>query len=171
MFVVLGILVFVHEAGTSSPQSCCGVRVEVFSLGFGPRLFGVKRGDTDYRVSLLPFGGYVKMAGEIPGEAQTGDPASQGSAALATHLDRARGPGRELRPGDRADDCLLHDAQRGRGLSVVASESGLRDISFAGFGGRLCSRRPDYQLRRHPESDVAANLGPDGARFGTSGSR
>src|SRR5205085_11847250 len=52
----------------------CGVRVEVVSLGFGKRLFGFKRGDTDYRVSILPLGGYVKMAGENPMEPRTGDP-------------------------------------------------------------------------------------------------
>src|SRR5262249_19431910 len=52
----------------------CGVRVEVFSLGFGKRLWGFRRGDTDYRLSLLPLGGYVKMAGENPMEERTGDP-------------------------------------------------------------------------------------------------
>src|SRR6185437_13072236 len=52
----------------------CGVRVEVFSIGFPPRLFGFRRGDTDYRISLLPLGGYVKMAGGDPGEPRTGDP-------------------------------------------------------------------------------------------------
>ena len=51
------------------------MRVEVFSLGFGKRLFGFKRGGTDYRVSALPFGGYVKMSGENPMEAGSGDPA------------------------------------------------------------------------------------------------
>ena len=51
----------------------CGIRVEVFSIGFGKRLFGVKRGDTDYRISILPLGGYVKMAGDNPGEAPSGD--------------------------------------------------------------------------------------------------
>jgi regulator of sigma E protease len=50
------------------------VRVEVFSVGFGKRLFGFRHGDTDYRLSLLPLGGYVRMAGEMPGEASTGDP-------------------------------------------------------------------------------------------------
>jgi regulator of sigma E protease len=50
------------------------VRVEVFSIGFGTRLFGFKRGDTDYRLSLLPLGGYVKMSGEMPGETKSDDP-------------------------------------------------------------------------------------------------
>ena len=72
--LVLGILVFVHEFGHYFVAKLCGVRVEVFSLGFGKRLWGFRRGDTDYRISLLPLGGYVKMAGENPMEARTGDP-------------------------------------------------------------------------------------------------
>lgn len=72
--LVLGVLVFVHEFGHYAVAKLCGVRVEVFSLGFGKRLFGFKRGDTDYRLSILPLGGYVKMAGENPMEPRTGDP-------------------------------------------------------------------------------------------------
>ncbi|MFY9936417.1 MAG: RIP metalloprotease RseP [Silvibacterium sp.] len=75
MLVVLGIMVLVHEFGHFAVAKLFGVRVEVFSIGFGPRLFGFRRGDTDYRVSLLPLGGYVKMSGETPGETRTGDPA------------------------------------------------------------------------------------------------
>lgn len=72
--LVLGVLVFVHEFGHYAVAKLCGVRVEVFSLGFGKRLWGFRRGDTDYRISLLPLGGYVKMSGENPMEARTGDP-------------------------------------------------------------------------------------------------
>src|SRR5689334_21501103 len=72
--VVLGVLVFMHEFGHFAAAKLFGVRVEVFSLGFGKRLVGFKRGVTDYRVSALPFGGYVRMTGENPLEARTGDP-------------------------------------------------------------------------------------------------
>src|SRR5258708_21928856 len=72
--LVLGVLVFVHEFGHYAVAMLCGVRVEVFSLGFGKRLLGFTRGNTDYRLSLLPVGGYVKMAGENPMESRTGDP-------------------------------------------------------------------------------------------------
>jgi len=72
--LVLGVMVLVHEFGHFAVAKLCGVRVEVFSLGFGTRLFGVKWGDTDYRVSALPLGGYVKMSGEAPGSEATGDP-------------------------------------------------------------------------------------------------
>jgi regulator of sigma E protease len=74
MLVVLGIMVLVHEFGHFAVAKLFGVRVEVFSIGFGTRLFGFRRGDTDYRISLLPLGGYVKMAGETPGDTRTGDP-------------------------------------------------------------------------------------------------
>ncbi len=64
--VLLGIMVVVHEFGHFAVAKLCGVRVEAFSVGFGPRLFGIKYGDTDYKVCLLPLGGYVKMTGETP---------------------------------------------------------------------------------------------------------
>jgi regulator of sigma E protease len=72
--IVLGIMVLVHEWGHFIVAKAFGVRVEVFSIGFGTRLWGVKRGDTDYRLSALPLGGYVKMAGDNPLEERKGDP-------------------------------------------------------------------------------------------------
>jgi regulator of sigma E protease len=72
--VVLGILVLLHEWGHFVAAKLCGVRVDVFSIGFGPRIWGVKRGDTDYRLSALPLGGYVRMAGDNPVEERTGAP-------------------------------------------------------------------------------------------------
>jgi regulator of sigma E protease len=71
--VVLGIMVLVHEWGHFIVAKSFGVRVEIFSIGFGTRLWGYKRGDTDYRVSALPLGGYVKMAGDNPLEDRKGD--------------------------------------------------------------------------------------------------
>ncbi|SPE20917.1 Peptidase, M50 family [Candidatus Sulfotelmatomonas gaucii] len=64
--VLIGVMVVVHEAGHFVMAKLCGVRVEAFSFGFGPRLFGFKYGDTDYKVCLLPLGGFVKMTGESP---------------------------------------------------------------------------------------------------------
>ncbi len=72
--IVIGILVFVHEFGHFIMAKRAGVRVEKFSLGFGPRLVGFKKGDTEYVISALPLGGYVKMAGENPDEEPTGAP-------------------------------------------------------------------------------------------------
>lgn len=66
--IVLGILIFIHELGHFAVAKASGVGVERFSLGFGPKLVGVKMGETEYRISALPLGGYVKMVGEAPGE-------------------------------------------------------------------------------------------------------
>jgi regulator of sigma E protease len=62
--VLVGVMVVVHEFGHFAVAKLCKVRVEEFSFGFGPRLFGYKHGETDYKVCLLPVGGFVKMAGE-----------------------------------------------------------------------------------------------------------
>ncbi len=66
--LVLGVMILVHEWGHFIAARIFGVRVDVFSIGFGPRLFGWKRGATDYRVSALPLGGYVRMAGQDPSD-------------------------------------------------------------------------------------------------------
>src|SRR5438270_614502 len=69
---VIGIMIVVHEFGHFATAKMFGVRVEVFSVGFGKRLLGFRRGDTDYRLSLVPLGGYVKMSGENILEQRTG---------------------------------------------------------------------------------------------------
>jgi regulator of sigma E protease len=71
--LVLGILILVHEWGHFIVARFFGVRVDVFSIGFGPRLFGWKRGATDYRVSAIPLGGYVRMAGQDLSEIDSSD--------------------------------------------------------------------------------------------------
>ena len=70
--LVLGVLIFVHELGHFLAARRIGVRVLTFSLGFGPKLLKFRRGDTEYAVSAIPLGGYVKMAGENPEDARTG---------------------------------------------------------------------------------------------------
>ena len=72
--VVLGILVFVHEFGHFIVAKAFKIGVPVFSLGFGPRLWGFRRNETDYRISAVPLGGYVRMAGDEADEARTGAP-------------------------------------------------------------------------------------------------
>src|ERR1700735_4841992 len=73
--VVLGFMILIHEFGHYAVAKLLGVRVEVFSIGFGKRLLGFHKGDTDYRISAIPLGGYVKMSGENPMDERTGDPA------------------------------------------------------------------------------------------------
>ncbi|HEY0370384.1 MAG TPA: RIP metalloprotease RseP [Thermoanaerobaculia bacterium] len=72
--IVLGFLVFAHESGHFMFAKLFRVKVLVFSFGFGKRLFGFRKGDTDYRVSLVPLGGYVRMAGDNPEENTAGNP-------------------------------------------------------------------------------------------------
>jgi regulator of sigma E protease len=72
--IVLGFLIFAHESGHFFVAKLFGVRVLVFSFGFGKRLLGFQKGATDYRISLIPLGGYVRMAGDIPEENQPGNP-------------------------------------------------------------------------------------------------
>ena len=62
--LTLGFIILIHEWGHYIAARLCKVRVDVFSIGFGPRLFGIKRGDTDWRLSAVPLGGYVRMAGQ-----------------------------------------------------------------------------------------------------------
>ncbi len=64
LLILIGVMIMIHELGHFWAARYFNVKVETFSLGFGPRLFGFKRGETDYRISLILFGGYVKMAGE-----------------------------------------------------------------------------------------------------------
>ena len=86
-------MVLVHEWGHFIVAKSFGVRVEIFSIGFGPRLWGWKRGDTDYRISALPLGGYVKMAGDNPLEDRKGDPDEfLVQAEVAARVDRLAGP-------------------------------------------------------------------------------
>src|ERR1700727_1707594 len=95
--VLIGVMILVHELGHFWAARAFNVKVEVFSFGFGPRLFGFRRGETDYRFSLFFFGGYVKMAGEAPGEnfgatalARTGN--EEGAEAVAPQEDQRNDP-------------------------------------------------------------------------------
>src|SRR6185295_2301596 len=72
--IVLGVIIVIHELGHFLAAKLFKIRVETFSIGFGPRLIGFRRGDTDYRISAFPLGGYVRMAGDTPSETLTGEP-------------------------------------------------------------------------------------------------
>jgi regulator of sigma E protease len=72
--VILGFMILIHEFGHYATAKLLGVRVEVFSIGFGKRLIGFRHGDTDYRIAAIPLGGYVKMSGENPMDERSGDP-------------------------------------------------------------------------------------------------
>ncbi len=83
--LALGFLIFIHELGHFFAAKRCKIRVEKFSIGFGPRLVGFRRGETDYCISALPFGGFVKMAGESPDE-QKGEEGEFASAPVGHRI-------------------------------------------------------------------------------------
>ncbi len=74
LLVMIGVMILIHELGHFWAARFFDVKVEAFSFGFGPRLFGFRRGETDFRFSAILFGGYVKMAGEQPGDESVSDP-------------------------------------------------------------------------------------------------
>src|SRR5438045_9765205 len=71
---VLGFMILIHEFGHYAVAKLLGVRVEQFAIGFGKRLVGFRRGETEYRINALPLGGYVKMSDENPMDHHTDDP-------------------------------------------------------------------------------------------------
>src|SRR5580693_4819208 len=79
MALVLGLMIMIHEWGHFIVARLFKVRVDVFSIGFGPRLFGWKSGPTDYRISAIPLGGYVRMAGQDLSEVDSNDVAPTGA--------------------------------------------------------------------------------------------
>lgn len=74
LLVLIGVMILIHELGHYWAARFFDIRVETFSFGFGPRLFGFRKGETDFRFSAILFGGYVKMVGEQPGEDTANDP-------------------------------------------------------------------------------------------------
>ena len=72
--VLIGVMILLHELGHYLVGRFFDVKIDAFSIGFGPRLFGFRRGETDFKVCLILFGGYVKFAGEQPGDEQASDP-------------------------------------------------------------------------------------------------
>jgi len=74
--VLIGVMILIHEAGHYFAARAFDVKIETFSFGFGPRLFGFRYGETDFRFSAILFGGYVKMTGEQPGDEGAADPRS-----------------------------------------------------------------------------------------------
>ena len=72
--VILGFMILIHEFGHFAVAKLLGVRVEQFAIGFGKRLVGFRRGETEYRINAIPLGGYVKMSGENPMDERSGDP-------------------------------------------------------------------------------------------------
>lgn len=100
--LVLGVMILIHEWGHFIAARIFGVRVDVFSIGFGPRLFGWKSGHTDYRISIIPLGGYVRMAGQDPTEIDSPSRWSTNRAAA-----EAEAPGKVMDTVQTATETAL----------------------------------------------------------------
>ncbi len=110
--VLIGVMILIHELGHYWAARFFDVKVETFSFGFGPRLFGFRRGETDFRFSAILFGGYVKMAGEQPGDEEAAaDPRSlMAKPRWQRLIITFAGPAINMRARGRAADRLVHAA-------------------------------------------------------------
>ncbi|HEY2461076.1 MAG TPA: RIP metalloprotease RseP [Candidatus Acidoferrum sp.] len=124
MILVLGVMILVHEWGHFVAARIFGVRVDVFSIGFGPRLFGWKRGATDYRISALPLGGYVRMAGQDPTEIDSADrnwgKKSKTTSEVTREVAEFRGADQLLIPGAGGADELTSKPRWQRAIISMA---------------------------------------------------
>lgn len=102
--VVLGVLIFVHELGHFWAARSVGIRVERFSIGLGPRVYGFTRGDTEYVISAIPLGGYVKMAGMDDEVMERIEGGGGGTAAEAVESPESSLPASDSAPPDRSGD-------------------------------------------------------------------
>ena len=129
LLVLIGVMIMIHELGHFWAARYFDVKVEAFSLGFGPRLFGFRRGETDYRISLIPIGGYVKMAGEaLPIEPATVD---SGDKPALTLPEGAAGDPRSLLAKPRWQRVII--AAAGPIMNVVLAISILTGLYMFKF--------------------------------------
>ena len=107
--IMIGVMILIHELGHYWAARFFDVKVDTFSFGFGPRLFGFKKGETDFRFSAILLGGYVKMVGEQPGDEQCRRSAQlPEQASLAAFDYRFRRPRDEHHPGCGGAHRALH---------------------------------------------------------------
>ena len=148
---VLGVLVFIHELGHFLLARWNGVRVITFSLGFGPKLLKVQRGDTEYCISAIPLGGYVKMAGENPDDPQTGaDDEFLAKSKWQRFQILIAGPAMNIL---LAVVLLAVDAdarRRGARVSRSAGRGRRGAARIAGGEGRHPAGRSDHEVRHAP---------------------
>ena len=143
--VALGFLIFIHELGHFYAAKRSGIKVNTFSIGFGPKLIGIQRGETEYKISMLPFGGYVQMEGENPSE-QTGAPGEFASASVGSRaFVIAAGPIVNLLFG-----ILVYAAVFTIGLDRKAADL------ISGFTGMPLSEKEAVQIRRIADDSPGA---------------
>jgi regulator of sigma E protease len=169
---VLGVLVFVHELGHFLAARRIGVRVLTFSLGFGPKLIGFTRGDTEYCLSAIPLGGYVKMAGENPEDNRTGAPDEFLSKSKWERFQvLVMGPVMNLALAWLVMAAVLYQGAQLPAFDhepvvigsvtkqSVAEEAGLKaGDRIVGVDGRPVENWEDYSMEVLPKANKAVNL-------------
>ena len=156
--VLLGVLIFVHELGHFILAKLMGVRVERFSLGFPPKMIGKKIGETEYMISWIPLGGYVKMFGENPDE-EGAVPLEEQHRSFSHKPTWARflivfaGPGFNFL---FAAFCLLGYFRRAGDRSFSAHRRP-GDGKQPGGGGRTPARRPADRSETASRSNITMN--------------
>ena len=165
---VLGVLVFVHELGHFMAARWNGVRVLTFSLGFGPKLLKFRRGDTEYCLSAVPLGGYVKMAGENPEDPRSGQPDEFLSKSKWQRFQiLIMGPAMNLilavdRPGRRADagrvGAGLHEPA---GRSSASCRPARRPSALASAPGDIITRLGSADVATWEQLEMAVASRPE----------
>ena len=158
--IVLGVLIFFHELGHFLMARFFGVGVEKFSLGFGPRLIGKTVGMTDYRVSLIPLGGYVKMVGEEPDteiEPYLIPRSFTHKSVFKRFLIVAAGPMANL----LLAVVIFFLVFQTSGTYVLRPLVGEVDTPFGCRPGRIAERRPGGGHRRYRYYELGRNGGAD----------
>ena len=156
---VLGVLIFVHELGHFVMARRVGVRVLKFSLGFGPRLAGFTRGDTEYVISAVPLGGYVKMAGENPDDPRSGrDDEFLSKSKWERFQILIMGPLMNLILAVVVTAGVLMNGAEVPGVPVQAANRGPGDTRFAGGQSRYPTRRSHSHRCRPQRGDVGTIL-------------
>jgi len=158
--LVLGFLIFIHELGHFLAARLVGIRVEVFSIGFGKRLIGFRKGPTDYRISAIPFGGYVRMAGEdlpIQGQNEEAVVISDESTDRTVPDSTAGDP--FAQPGDRLNDKpvphRLLVAVAGAAMNAIVAV--LLTIGLAYFGINVDPYLVQPPVIAHVQADSPAD--------------
>lgn len=183
--LLLGGLIFVHELGHFLVAKALGVKVVRFSVGFGPRLFGFTVGETEYRVAVLPLGGYVKMAGDDPSAVPSPEDQGRGfleQSPFRRFLIAVAGPAANLlfpillylgigllQNGKPVPGPVVGTVSPGSPAAVAGLQPGDRILTVTGPGGRTHAIRWFGDLREavspHPDQPLRFEVERDGRRL------
>jgi regulator of sigma E protease len=148
--VLIGVMIMIHELGHFWAARFFDVKVEVFSFGFGPRLFGFRRGETDYRVSAVPFGGYVKMSGE-----QFADDTGKRSEIPGYGAITGQIPAAQLETGNPDDPRSLLNKPRWQRLIISVAGPFMNVVLAVGLLAGLYM----FKYEKVSEADLEAVIG------------